>query len=303
MRWLVPSGWATARASNSIPTDESPENLLLGSQAEYGAVQRETSNESPAQPMTWTPPSRLVNALHEGSSSERAPASLASLRAPRTRREPLRAQGPRKTFPSGSPRPNTYPDVCPKCAFDGRRRPGTPRNAGKRRRRGRRLLADLYMSLPARTNGSRWHMVSLRHERGRVSKLAGTGTAPGSEGPRVPRDEADLERIGRIYAAGTDGDLWMDTRSVELYLNISRRTFYRLVERGAIPREQGGPTHPHEQARPGRRDSGGAGVVSAMAASEGRGEPAHGLRDQKLACGQAALPPAGRHAKNGGEPQ
>lgn len=55
------------------------------------------------------------------------------------------------------------------------------------------------------------------------------------ESPAVPRNEEDLERIARICAAGADGDIWMDTRSVELYLGISRRTLYRLVKNGAIP--------------------------------------------------------------------
>lgn len=55
------------------------------------------------------------------------------------------------------------------------------------------------------------------------------------ESPAVARNEEDLERIARICAAGTDGDIWMDTRSVELYLGISRRTLYRLVKNGAIP--------------------------------------------------------------------
>lgn len=55
------------------------------------------------------------------------------------------------------------------------------------------------------------------------------------ESPAVPRNEEDLEKIARICAAGADGDIWMDTRSVELYLGISRRTLYRLVKNGAIP--------------------------------------------------------------------
>lgn len=66
---------------------------------------------------------------------------------------------------------------------------------------------------------------------------AGSRTDNGHRGesPAVPRNEEDLERIARICAAGADGDLWMDTRSVELYLGISRRTLYRLVKNGAIP--------------------------------------------------------------------
>ena len=51
-----------------------------------------------------------------------------------------------------------------------------------------------------------------------------TGDGRRGESPAVPRNEEDLERIARICAAGPDGDLWMDTRSVELYLGISRRT-------------------------------------------------------------------------------
>ena len=55
------------------------------------------------------------------------------------------------------------------------------------------------------------------------------------ESPAIPRNEEDLERIARICASGGDGDIWLDVRSVELYLGISRRTFYRLVENGSIP--------------------------------------------------------------------
>ena len=62
-----------------------------------------------------------------------------------------------------------------------------------------------------------------------------TGDGRRGESPAFPRNEEDLERIARICAAGPDGDLWMDTRSGERYLGISRRTLYRLVKIGAIP--------------------------------------------------------------------
>lgn len=62
-----------------------------------------------------------------------------------------------------------------------------------------------------------------------------TGGVRRGESPAVSRNEEDLERIARICAVGADGDLWMDARSVESCLGISRRTLYRLVKNGAIP--------------------------------------------------------------------
>lgn len=62
-----------------------------------------------------------------------------------------------------------------------------------------------------------------------------TGGVRRGESPAVSRNEEDLERIERICAVGADGDLWMDARSVEPCLGISRRTLYRLVKNGAIP--------------------------------------------------------------------
>ena len=51
-----------------------------------------------------------------------------------------------------------------------------------------------------------------------------------------PQNEADYERLERIAAAEAAGtDVFLDVRSIELYVHISRRTVYRLVGQGMIP--------------------------------------------------------------------
>lgn len=53
--------------------------------------------------------------------------------------------------------------------------------------------------------------------------------------PYLPQGEGDYERIALIESDLPDSEKWLDVRGVELYLRISKRTVYRLVERGEVP--------------------------------------------------------------------
>ena len=54
-----------------------------------------------------------------------------------------------------------------------------------------------------------------------------------------PQNEADYERLARIAAAQAAGtDLLLDVRDIELYAHISRKTVYRLISRGVLPKKR-----------------------------------------------------------------
>lgn len=56
-------------------------------------------------------------------------------------------------------------------------------------------------------------------------------------------DFADEERVRRIIESEDDSHLWLDVRSVSLYLQISKWSVYRRIHEGVIPAVRLGGTY------------------------------------------------------------
>lgn len=66
---------------------------------------------------------------------------------------------------------------------------------------------------------------------------APSGFAPLTDGPGVylPTGPGDAQRMELLNMPGDGSDVWLDVRAVQLYLQISNTSIYKLIHRGEIP--------------------------------------------------------------------
>ena len=66
---------------------------------------------------------------------------------------------------------------------------------------------------------------------------APSGFAPLTDGPGVylPTGPGDEQRMELLNMPGDGSDVWLDVRAVQLYLQISNTSIYKLIHAGEIP--------------------------------------------------------------------
>ena len=58
---------------------------------------------------------------------------------------------------------------------------------------------------------------------------------PDEAGVYLPTGPGDAQRMELLNMPGDDSDVWLDVRTVQLYLQISLTSIYKLIHQGEIP--------------------------------------------------------------------